>query len=258
MGIRIAIIGAGLMGADHARILSEDVPGATLQVVCDASAERARAVADASGAADVATDPVAAIRRTDVDAVLIASPDETHAPLSLAAIATGKPVLCEKPLSQDPRECRDVVGAEVSRRRRFVQLGFMRRFDPAYRDMKAALDGGGLGRAVVMHNFHRNVEAPANFTGQMAITNSAPHEFDVARFVLGVDYTAISVFQPAGVDASKTGAPVFMVLETDGGQLVNIEINNNAAYGYDVRGELVGETGSVALNTPVHTRHHGD
>ncbi len=257
MSIRIAIIGAGLMGADHARIVAEDLPGATLQVVCDASAERARAVAEAHGAGDVAADPVAAIRRPDVDAVLIASPDETHAPLSLAAIEAGKPLLCEKPLSQSARECLDVVGAEVARGRRFVQIGFMRRFDPSYRDMKAALDDGSIGRAVMMHNFHRNVEAPANFTGQMAITNSAPHEFDVARFVLGADYTAVSVFQPAGVDASRTGAPVFMVLETDKGQLVNIEINNNAAYGYDVRGELVGEAGSVALNAPVHTRHHG-
>ena len=186
--------------------------------------------------------------------MLVASPDETHAPLSLAAIAAGKPVLCEKPLSQRSTECLDVIAAEVAAGRRFVQLGFMRRFDQSYRDMKVHLADGSLGRPVMMHNFHRNVEAPANFTGPMAITNSAPHEFDVARFVLDADYRAISVFQPAGVDASKTGAPVFMVLETDHGQLVTIEINNNAGYGYDVRGELVGETGSVFLNAPVYTR----
>ncbi|WP_376706312.1 Gfo/Idh/MocA family oxidoreductase (plasmid) [Mesorhizobium sp. ISC25] len=257
MSIRIAIIGAGIMGADHARIVAEDLAGASLQVVCDASPERARKVAEAYGATDASTDPVETIRRSDVDAVLIASPDDTHAPLSLAAIEAEKPVLCEKPLSQNSKECLAVIEAEVSRGRRFVQLGFMRRFDPAYRDMKAALDDGSLGRAIMMHNFHRNVEAPANFTGQMAITNSAPHEFDVARFVLGADHTAISVFQPGGVDASKTGAPVFMVLETDKGQLVNIEINNNAAYGYDVRGELVGEKGSIFLNVPAATRQNG-
>lgn len=245
------------MGADHARIVSEDLPGATLQVVCDASPARARKIAEECGAADVSGDPIGTIKRADVDVVLIASPDETHAPLSLAAIEAGKPALCEKPLSQSSKECLDVIDAEVSRGRQFVQLGFMRRFDPSYRDMKATLDGGLLGNASMMHNFHRNVEAPANFTGQMAITNSAPHEFDVARFVLGADYKAISVFQPAGVDASKTGAPVFMVLETDKGQLVNIEINNNAAYGYDVRGELIGEKGSIFLNAPVHTRHNG-
>lgn len=257
MTVRIAIIGAGIMGADHARIIAEDLPGAMLQVVCDASDERAHKIADECGAGDVSTDPLATIRRGDVDAILIASPDETHAPLSLAAIEAGKPVLCEKPLSQSSKECVGVIEAEVSRGRQFVQLGFMRRFDPSYRDMKAALDDGSLGAAIMMHNFHRNVEAPANFTGQMAITNSAPHEFDVARFVLGADYKAISVFQPTGVDASKTGAPVFMVLETDKGQLVNIEINNNAAYGYDVRGELIGEKGSVFLNAPVHTRQNG-
>jgi myo-inositol 2-dehydrogenase/D-chiro-inositol 1-dehydrogenase len=132
----------------------------------------------------------------------------------------------------------------------------MRRFDPSYREMRAARVDGSIGRAVMMHNFHRNVEAPSNFTGQMAITNSAPHEFDAARFVLDADYTAISVFQPKGVDASRTGAPVFMVLETDKGQLVNIEVNNNAAYGYDVRGELIAEKGSVVLNAPIHARYN--
>ncbi|WLS10613.1 Gfo/Idh/MocA family oxidoreductase (plasmid) [Shinella sumterensis] len=257
MSVRIAIIGAGIMGADHARIVSEDLPGAVLQVVCDASEARARAIAEDYGAADISTDPLQTIRRDDIDAMIIASPDETHAPLSLAAIAVGKPVLCEKPLSQNSQECLAVIDAEVARGRRFVQLGFMRRFDPSYRDMKAALADGSLGRAIMMHNTHRNVEAPANFTGQMAITNSAPHEFDVARFMLDADYTAISVFQPTGVDASKTGAPIFMVLETDQGQIVNIEVNNSAAYGYDVRGELVGEKGSILLNAPVHTRRNG-
>lgn len=254
MSIRIAIIGTGIMGSDHARIVAQDLPNAVLQVVCDASLERARSVADTYAVQDIATDPIATLQRADVDAVIIASPDETHAPLSLAALAIGKPVLCEKPLAPSSTECLKVVEAELKAGRQFIQLGFMRRFDPSYSEMKAALNQGLLGQAVMMHNFHRNVSAPANFTGQMAITNSAPHEFDVARFVLDCDYRTISVFQPKSIDSSKTGAPVFMVLETSTGQLVNIEINNNAAYGYDVRGELVGEQGSVFLNAPVNSR----
>ena len=104
-----------------------------------------------------------------------------------------------------------------------------------------------------MHNFHRNVETPAaDFTGAMAITNSAPHEFDVVRHVLGTEYATISAYQPRRSD--KRVAPVFMVLETIGGQLVNIEINNNAAYGYDVRAELVGEKASIAMNNVAYTR----
>ncbi|MFO1150556.1 MAG: Gfo/Idh/MocA family oxidoreductase [Alsobacter sp.] len=253
MGVRIAVVGAGVMGADHARIVAEDCPGASLQVVCDASPERARSVADACGASDATCDPYEAIRRADVDAVIVASPDSTHAPLSLACLAAGKPVLCEKPLSQSSVECLSVVDAEAKAGRKLVQLGFMRRFDQSYVEMKAALDDGSLGRALLMHNFHRNVETPASdFTADMAITNSAPHEFDVARFVLACDCAGISAFQPA-IRTERVG-PVFMVLEMTGGQLVNVEVNNNAAYGYDVRGELVGETGSISLSAPVYSR----
>lgn len=253
MTTRIAVIGAGLMGADHARIVAEDLAGATLQVVCDMDTARARTIADALGAADVASDPEAVIAREDVDAVIVASPDFTHAPLSLACIRAGKKVLCEKPLSQSSAECLQVIEAERAAGAKFVQLGFMRRYDQSYKEMKAALTGGTLGQAIMMHNFHRNVETPAaDFTADMAITNSAPHEFDVARFVLGTEYTGISAFSPKGA-GGKVG-PVFMVLETTDGQLVNIEINNNAAYGYDVRAELVGEKGAISLADPVHTR----
>lgn len=252
MSIRIAVIGAGIMGADHARIIAEDLPGAALQVVCDASADRARTVADACGAADIATDSASVIARGDVDAVLVASPDRTHAPLSLACIAAGKPVMCEKPLSQSPAECRQVIAAEAAAGRRFVQLGYMRRFDQSYVEMRAALQDGSLGRALMMHNFHRNVETPASdFTADMAITNSAVHEFDVARFVLGADVTGISAWAPE----ARTGkvGPVFMVLETADAQLITIEVNNNAAYGYDVRAELVGAGGAISLRNPTYT-----
>lgn len=253
MTIRIAVIGAGLMGADHAKIVAEELPGATLQLVCDMDERRARSVADACGAIEIATDPEGVIARQDVDAVIIASPDFTHAPLSMACIAAGKRVLCEKPLSQASADCIAVMEAERKAGAKFVQLGFMRRYDRSYQEMKRALDDGRLGRALMMHNFHRNVETPAaDFTGAMAITNSAPHEFDVVRYVLGTEYAAISAFQPTRSDARV--APVVMVLETVDGQLVNIEINNNAAYGYDVRAELVGERGTVATNNVAYTR----
>jgi myo-inositol 2-dehydrogenase/D-chiro-inositol 1-dehydrogenase len=253
MSIRVAVIGAGIMGGDHASIVAQDLPGAVLQVVCDAALERARQLAESLGAKDVDTDPYRVVARADVDAVIVASPDSTHAPLSLACIAAGKPVLCEKPLSQSSAECLQVMEAEARGGRKRVQLGFMRRFDQSYAEMKKALDDGSLGRALMMHNFHRNVETPAaDFKAEMAITNSAPHEFDVARFVLGSDFTGISAFQPA-IRTERVG-PVFMVLDTAGGQLVNIEVNNNASYGYDVRGELVGEKGAISLSAPSFTR----
>lgn len=172
--IRLAIIGAGIMGTDHARIFAEETPGVELRVICDADRARAASVAQPYGA-EHATDAQATIQRDDVDAVVIASPDFTHASLSLACIAAGKRVLCEKPLSQSVPDCLSVIKAEVTAGARFVQVGFMRRFDPSYVEMKAALDRGRIGRALMMHNFHRNVVTPASdFTGAMAITNAGP------------------------------------------------------------------------------------
>ncbi len=241
------------MGADHAKIVVEDLPPATLQVMCDMDAARAKTIADTYGARDVATNPEEVIARSDVDAVIVASSDFTHAPLSKACIAAGKRVLCEKPLSQSSDECLEVMSAEAAAGSRHVMLGFMRRYDQSYVEMSAALKEGVLGRALMMHNFHRNVATPAaDFTGAMAITNSAPHEFDVVRHVLGTEYISITAHQPKRSDARV--APVVMVLETVDGQLVTIEINNNAAYGYDVRAELVGELGSVSMNNVAYSR----
>ena len=253
MTIRVALIGAGVMGFDHARILSSDIPGAALQVVCDVSEQRARQVAEACGAADTAVDAAAALQRQDVDAAVIASPDPTHADLTLLALKLGKPVLCEKPLAETSAACLEIIAAETAIGRQLVQVGFMRRFDPSYAAMKSCLQSGGLGGAVMMHNFHRNMEAPPSFTGKMAITNSAPHEFDAARYVLGAEMITVTTFEPKRGSAGVC-KPVVMVLDTSDGQLVTIEVNNDAAYGYDVRGELVGERGSVSLTAPSNAR----
>ena len=249
MTLRIGIIGAGIMGADHARIFAEEVPGTSLQMICDADQSRAKLAADANGAKTVTTDPLAVINDTSVDAVVIAAPDQFHAALTLACIAAGKPVLCEKPLSQDKKECLAVLDAEEKRGKRLVQIGFMRRFDPSYAEIKSMLVRGDLGKALMFHCFHRNVAPAYDFRPEMAICNSAPHEFDVARWMLDSDFKTINVFRPP---IGGETAPVFMVLETVAGQLVNIEINISATYGYDVRGELVGEKGTAFLRAPVH------
>jgi myo-inositol 2-dehydrogenase / D-chiro-inositol 1-dehydrogenase len=249
MTVRLGIIGAGIMGADHARIFAEEVPGTSLQVICDADQARAKLAADANGATHVTTDPMAVIYDASVDAVVIAAPDQFHAPLTLACIAAGKPVLCEKPLSQDFRECLAVLAAEEKCGMHLVQIGFMRRFDPSYAEIKSMLVRGDLGKALIFHCFHRNVAPAYDFRLEMAICNSAPHEFDVARWMLESDIKVISVHRPS---AGGETAPVFMVLETVAGQLVNIEVNISATYGYDVRGELVGEKGTAFLRPPVN------
>ena len=182
--IGIGVIGAGVMGAEHARILACEVSGAHLVAVADADLARAEMAARGARAM---TDAEALIADPAVEAVLIASPDATHHRLVLAAIAAGKPVLCEKPLATSTAECLEIVAAEARSGRQLVQTGFMRRFDPAYRDMKAAIDENTLGAVRILHCQHRNAAAPSWFTGAMAVTNSLVHEIDVCRWLLSTE-----------------------------------------------------------------------
>jgi myo-inositol 2-dehydrogenase/D-chiro-inositol 1-dehydrogenase len=247
VSVRVGVIGVGVMGADHARVLASHVPGAILQALYDADAARARAVADETGARSVAADAFALIRDPHIDAVLIASPDATHKALTLACIDARKPVLCEKPLAPTAAECHEVLAAESKLGRRLVQVGYMRRFDPAYVEMKARLLSGRFGGPLMFHCVHRNVLAPTWFDSRMSVSNSAVHEFDIARWMLDTELTGIQVFRPKAARTDSPGAPVFIVLETGRGQLVNLEIFIDATYGYDVRGELVCEKGTISL-----------
>ena len=244
MTLQVGVIGTGVMGAEHVRLLREETAGAALVAVCDADPARARSVA--GDAADF-TDPLALIADSRVQAVVIASPDATHAPLTLACIAAGKPVLCEKPLASTSVEALRVVEAEIAAGRRLVAVGYMRRFDPAYAAMKQALDGGTIGAAVLLHNIHRNAAAPDWFTGAMAVTNSFVHEIDISRWLLGSEPVSATVHSAPG------GDPILITMETDAGQIVSTEVFMNAAYGYHVHAQIVGRNGTVEMAPPTTT-----
>ena len=259
MSIGIGVIGAGVMGADHARSVATALGGAHLAALSDADADRAARVATETGAARRHADGMALIADPSVDAVLIASPDATHAGFVLACLKAGKPVLCEKPLAATLAEAEEIIAAETALGRRLVQVGFMRRFDPAYAAMKARLDAGEIGAAVMLHCVHRNASAPSWFDAEMVITNAAVHEIDIARFLLGQEIAAATVFAPPASGAAGGSDRQFLVLETARGVLVNVEVFVNAAYGYDVRAELVGERGTLTRTPqdPVVLRQAG-
>jgi myo-inositol 2-dehydrogenase / D-chiro-inositol 1-dehydrogenase len=143
MTVRVGVIGTGIMGADHIATLHRRVTGAAVTVVADLDPARAEAAAAALPGGRATGDGLALIGDPDVDAVVVASPDATHADLTLAAVAAGKPVMCEKPLAPTLPECLRVVEAEraamAAGGRPLVSVGFMRRFDPGYLELKAAL-----------------------------------------------------------------------------------------------------------------------
>ena len=249
MTLRIAVIGAGIMGADHVSTLHRFVSGAEVQVAADVDLSRAE-LAVASMDAWATDDPLAAIADPEVDALVIASHDSTHAELVLAAVRAGKPVLCEKPLTASPDESlrlRAAVGAQTG----LVSLGFMRRFDPGYARLKTAIDTRALGRTLLVHCISRGVSSGPGTTSESAVIGSAVHEFDVVPWLLGSPVVEASWLAPASTSqAIGLQDPQLILLRTADGVLTTCETFLNAGYGYDIRCEVVGETGAISLTEP--------
>ena len=246
MALGIGIIGLGVMGAGHLRTLA-DVPDASVVAVSDVDLARARAVAGED--VEVHPDPRALILSDAVEAVLVVSSDATHADFVLACLEAGKPVLCEKPLAPTAAESLAVAEAEAELGRRLVQVGFMRRFDPGYVEVKRALDEGEVGAPLMLHCAHRNASVPPTYTTDMLVTSSGTHEIDIARWLIGEEIVGARVLSARVTSRARDGVldPQLLILETESGVLVDVEVFANAGYGYDIRCELVGERGTVAL-----------
>ena len=238
MSISVGLVGAGVMGSEHARILREDTPGATLLGICDADPRKAAAV---GCGALIYSDPLEMIHSNDIDAVLIASPDSTHAELVMACLAVDKPVLCEKPLAVTAAQAFAIVELEMSKGRRLVQVGYMRRFDPAYLLLKQSFDNGEIGTPRIVHNIHRNPVAPEWMTGSMSISNAFVHEIDVARWLLNTELVTVRV------TSLQKGDPLVIEVSTRNDVVITNEINMNCQYGYHVHCEIVGENGVASL-----------
>ena len=251
MTIRIGVIGTGNMGADHIRNLQRFVAGAAVTVVADYNQATAEAVAVESGAR-VAEDGHALIADPEVDAVIIASHDSTHYEYAMAAAAAGKPTLCEKPLAPTLAECEEIVAAEASAGGNLLSLGFMRRFDPAYTELKAALDAGVIGPVLRITGASRNVVSYPGTTSESVITNSVIHELDSIPWLLGSP--VVEVAWLAGRASSKVPAgvadPSLTLLRTADGVLTSVDMYVNAEYGYDLRCEVLGEKGAISMRDP--------
>ncbi|MFI1728305.1 Gfo/Idh/MocA family protein [Streptomyces acidicola] len=245
----VAVIGTGRMGADHVRRIDEVISGARVSAVVDIDAERAKRLAEGIDGCAAYTDPVAAMAAEDVDAVLIASPGPAHEAALLTAFEHDLPVLCEKPLTPDATSALRVMEAEQKLGHRLVQVGFMRRYDAEYMKLKALLDSGQLGRPLMLHNRHRNAASPPGFTTAMLINDSVVHEMDVTRWLLDQEITAVTVLRPRPSENAPEGLsdPQLVLFETDGGAIVDVEINVNCGFGYQVKAEAVCERGTARI-----------
>lgn len=251
MTVRVGVIGAGMIGQDHIRRLSEVITGAQVTAVTDIDRSRAAEVA-ARVDATVLSTGADLIASPEVDAVLVTSWGPTHAEHVLDAIAAGKPVFCEKPLATTAEDCLRIVDAERAHGRRLVQVGFMRRFDAGYRQMKEVIASGSIGVPLIVHCAHRNPTVPESYHSAMAAQDTSVHEIDVLRWLLDDEIVSAQVITPRAT--SKRFAhlkdPQLLYFETANGVRIDLEVFVNCQYGYDIQCETVGEDGLVRLPDP--------
>ena len=251
--LRVAVLGVGMMGADHVARISSRISGARVAVVNDYITEKAEQIAaEIPGCRSIA-DPLDAIADPEVDAVVLATPGPTHEKQLLACLEHGKPVMCEKPLTTDVETSLEIVKREAELGTKLIQVGFMRRFDHEYAQLKALIDGGELGEPLVMHCAHRNPAVPPSFDSSMIVKDSLVHEVDVTRFLFGEEITSVQIVKPTANPAAPEGLqdPQIAIFATESGRHVDVELFVTTGVAYEVRTEVVGEKGSAMIGLDV-------
>jgi predicted dehydrogenase len=257
----IGEVGIGEMGKRHAENLRRNVPEAKLVAVADVSEDRARQTA-AELEIDLFYNSLdAMLENKNIEAILIATPDKFHAQAVVKAAAAGKDILCEKPLALNLADAYAALAA-VSKAGRRLQVGFMRRYDPAYAAAGKRIAAGEIGTPVIFKSIGRDKDQPSiaayesNVNGMIFYTNTI-HDFDLARWLMGDEVTQVHAYTTSSIrpEVAKYGDVVASLvnLRYRQGAIGNIESYAQAIYGYDVRTEIVGSDGSILVGTLDHS-----
>ncbi|MCP4964166.1 MAG: Gfo/Idh/MocA family oxidoreductase [bacterium] len=253
--MRIGLIGAGRIGTLHAEVLNR-LETVEEIVVADTDTDRAIALSSKLNASHV-EDPAELF--STVDAIVIASSTETHAPYLIDTAAAGLPTFCEKPISKDLGSM-DSAATAVNASGIMVQMGFMRRFDVGYRTAHELIAQGALGDVMLVQAQTHDFEPPpAEYIAVSGgiFPDMLIHEFDILRFVTGQEVLEVTA------TGSTHGLPVFgefedistavVTAKLDGGTLAVITGVRTDPHGYDVRMEVFGTADSVAIGLDPHT-----
>jgi myo-inositol 2-dehydrogenase/D-chiro-inositol 1-dehydrogenase len=245
--VGIAVLGAGRIGKIHAASVAAN-PKARLIAVADPVPEAVEPLAASLGA-DAMTEPMVAIARPDVDAVVIGTPTDTHVDYLLKAVELGKAVLCEKPIDLDMARS-ESAAAEVERVGGRVMLAFNRRFDSTFAAMRRAIDAGRIGevRQVIISSRDPGMP-PASYVKSSGgiFRDMTIHDLDMARWLLGEEPVLVSAVGSRIVDPDLSQYEDYdtamVLLQTASGKQAHINNCREAVYGYDQRVEVFGATG---------------
>ena len=253
MELKICVVGCGMIGREHIERIQNRIKNATVVAVCDVFEEGAKKGAEIAGpGTKVYTDFNQAINDPDVNAVVVTTPGAFHKDPVIAAIKAGKPVFSEKPLANTAADCKAVVDAELASGKHLVQVGFMRRYDRGYNQVKELIDSGKFGAPLVVKCTHRADGVAPDYTTAMAVTDTAIHEIDCLPWLVGDEWDEVQCIMPKVSSKAHEGLkdPQVMIMKTKGGVVVVLEVNVNCGFGYDINAEVVCENGVINLPCP--------
>ncbi len=253
----VGVVGVGDMGRRHAENIRSLVPGARLVAVADPDSARAKRVASELEIDDSCRSIEELLERKDVDCVVIASPDRFHAQGIRAAAAAGVDILCEKPMALNLEDAQSALES-VSKAGVRLQIGFMRRYDPAYAAAMKRIEAGEIGDPVVFKSLGRDQNAPPlsgyqSHLNGMLFYNSTIHDFDLARWLVRDEVSEVQAYTTCAIrpEVAQYGDIVagMVNLKYRRGAIGNIESYVQCVYGYDIRTEIVGSKGSILVGS---------
>ena len=256
--VGFAIVGLGRAGHFHLTSMKAVVDIATLRWVVDADEALAQRVAKHEGCQastrieDALNDPL-------VDAVVIASVTYTHFAFCKAALLAGKAVFTEKPVSHDPNELAEII--ELARRssRPFI-VGYQRRVDPNFRELRRQVrEQESIGQVRMIKCCSRDNPLPPlaylRVSGGI-FYDMLCHDFDLIHFLTG--QMPVEVYSAAHCYNSQIAAmddvdTVIVSMKFASGLLAVVDSSRTAAYGYDQRVEVFGESGMAQAHNQLES-----
>ena len=258
--ISLGIIGAGRIGKVHAQSIMNHITSARLKTIADPFMnEETEASLRALGVSDCTKDYKKILNDPEIDAVLICSSTNTHADISLEAIAAGKHVFCEKPVSQDIAKIRQVMEKLKGTKLKY-QVGFNRRFDHNFEAVRAAVANGDVGDVHIVRITSRDPAPPppeyAAVSGGMFLDMTI-HDFDMVRYLTASDVVEVFANGAVLVDPliGKAGDidTAIISLKMANGALAVIDNSRKAVYGYDQRAEVFGSKGQASVSNDTNS-----